>query len=131
MEKILRRIRLNNQLLKLKKTNFESEENKKNNDSKEPERKIISELKLINENEDLNINDEQNEFIEHKNDISFLPKQKFKRTSTFIRNNRRKKKNFEEAEKVFNDILSNPVKSIIHFKEIKEKLNKTKEKKKN
>ena len=130
MEKILRRIRLNNQLLKLKKTNYENEEDKKSINSKEPERKIISELKLINENEDLNINEEQNEFIEHKNDILFLPKQKFKRTSTFLRNNRRKKRNFEEVEKVFNDILLNPAKSIIHFKEIKEKLNKTKEKKK-
>ena len=132
MEKILRRIRLNNQLLKLKKSNFESEENKKNNDSKEKGKKGISELKLINENDDdSNINEKENEFIEHKNDILFFPKQKFKRTSTFIRNNRRKKKNFEEAEKVFNDILSNPVKSIIHFKEIKEKLNKTNEKNKN
>ena len=130
MEKILRRIRLSNQLLKLKKTNYEKEEDKKNINSKETERKIISELKLIHENEDLNINDKQNEFKEHKSDILFLPKQKFKGTSTFLRNNRRKKRNFEEAEKVFNDILSNPVKSILHFKEIKEKLNKTKEKKK-
>ena len=132
MEKILRRIRLNNQLLKLKKNKYENEEDKKDNNSKENEKKLINGLKLINENEDLNINDNdnENELIEHKNDFLFLPKQKFKSTSTFLRNNRRKKRNFEEAEKVFNDILSNPVKSIIHFKEIKEKLNKTNDKKK-
>ena len=149
MEKILRRIRLSRQILKQKHQEIKEKKNnskdyiKKNNNNNNNNLNInhnnINNNSTINNNIINNNNNNQlNLYVESsedeennnskRNSILSIPKEKFKRTSSFLYYSRRKKRNMEEAEKVFNDILSNPIKSIIHFSEIKEQLNNNKNK---
>ena len=107
MEKILERIKLNNQILDNENKKSSKEKNKKNSNS--------------HNNNNLNLSENNNN--KKRNSLLILPKKKFKKTITFLYDSRKKKRNIEEAEKVFDDILLNPVKSLIHYKEIKEKLN--------
>ena len=107
MEKILERIKLNNQILDNENKKSSKEKNKKNSNS--------------HNNNNLNLSENNNN--NKRNSLLILPKKKFKKTITFLYDSRKKKRNIEEAEKVFDDILLNPVKSLIHYKEIKEKLN--------